>query len=195
MQGELFQAETTWFHLFKTMIDGGDAAKMGPYAFTIYCVIKSHTNFTTGLAFPSIETIADKSGISVRKVKEELQTLENMGYITKVREGRKNLYTLREKVEILDKKTGRPAAVAMWDYLPTTVKNAMADLERVVMEGDFNGVKLIHIDKLHVEIKQVVTGGTGIQFNEADLSKLPTDIQETLRSIRDSIKDDEEPSC
>lgn len=63
------------------------------------------------------------------------------------------------------------------------------------MEGDFNGVKLIHIDKLHVEIKQVVTGGTGIQFNEADLSKLPADIQETLRSIRDSIKDDGEPSC
>lgn len=194
MQGELFKAETTWFHLFKTMIDGGDAAKMGPFAFTIYCVIKSHTNFTTGLSFPSIETIAEKGGISVRKVKEELQHLEKMGYITKVREGRKNLYTLREKVEILDKVTGRPAAVAMWDYLPETVKDAMSDLKNVVMSGDLNGAKIIHIENLHVEIKQVVTGGTGIQFNEADLSRLPQDAQDKLRSIRDSIKRDDD-SC
>lgn len=189
MQGELFQAETTWFHLFKTMIDGGDAAKMGPYAFTIYCVIKSHTNFATGLAFPSIETIADKSGISVRKVKEELQALEQMGYITKVREGRKNLYTLREKVEILDKATGRPAAVAMWDYLPDTVKDAVSDLRNVVMKGDLNGAKIIHIENLHVEIKQMVTGGTAFQFNDADLNKLSPEMRESLEAIRASIKE------
>ena len=42
-QQELFKAETAWFHIFKTMIDSGDVARMGPYAVTVYLVIKSHT--------------------------------------------------------------------------------------------------------------------------------------------------------
>ena len=49
-QQELFKAETAWFHIFKTMIDNGDVARMGPYAVTVYLVIKSHTNFATGRA-------------------------------------------------------------------------------------------------------------------------------------------------
>jgi DNA-binding transcriptional MocR family regulator len=183
-QGELFQAETTWFHLFKTMIDGGDAAKMGPYAFMVYCVIKSHTNFATGHSFPSIETIAKKSGVSERKIKEELQTLEEMGYITKTREGRNNRYTLREKVEIIDA-VGRPHAVATWDYLPATVKAAVADLKNVVMSGDFDGAKLVTIQNLHVEIKQMVVGGTGIQINQADLDRLPPELREQLERLRE----------
>ena len=59
-QKELFKAETAWFHIFKTMIDNGDVARMGPYAVTVYLVIKSHTNFATGRAFPALETIAEK---------------------------------------------------------------------------------------------------------------------------------------
>lgn len=51
-QQELFKAETAWFHIFKTMIDNGDVARMGPYAVTVYLVIKSHTNFATGRPFP-----------------------------------------------------------------------------------------------------------------------------------------------
>ena len=62
-QKELFEAQTTWFHVFKSMIDSGDLARMGPYAATVYLVIKAHTNYATGRAFPAIETISEKSGI------------------------------------------------------------------------------------------------------------------------------------
>ena len=82
-QTELFEAQTTWFHVFKNMIDNGDVAKMGPHACTVYLVIKAHTNYSTGMSFPAIETIAVKSGISVAQVKRELVKLESMQYITK----------------------------------------------------------------------------------------------------------------
>ena len=62
MKGENLSAELAWFHVFKAMIDDGEVAKIGASAFTTYCVIKSHTNFATGVAFPSIETISKKSG-------------------------------------------------------------------------------------------------------------------------------------
>ena len=53
---------TGMFHVFKAMIDDGEVAKISASAFTTYCVIKSHTNFATGVASPSIETISKKSG-------------------------------------------------------------------------------------------------------------------------------------
>lgn len=61
MKGDSLNAELAWFHVFKAMIDDGEVAKIGASAFTTYCVIKSHTNFATGVAFPSIETISKKS--------------------------------------------------------------------------------------------------------------------------------------
>lgn len=159
-QAELFQAETSWFHVFKTMIDGGDVAQIGPLAFTVYCVIKSHTNFSTGRAFPALETIAEKSGISLAQVKRELKILEERGYLTKEKKGRSNTYTLREKVGITDEQ-GRPAGVATWDYLPSSVQAAVADLRRVLVEGDWNGARIVNIERLTVNVNT----GSGPQVN------------------------------
>jgi len=84
MKGNNLSAELAWFHVFKAMIDDGEVAKIGASAFTTYCVIKSHTNFATGVAFPSIETISEKSGISQAQVKRDLKTLEANGLLTKL---------------------------------------------------------------------------------------------------------------
>jgi len=84
-QGELFQAETTWFHVFKDMIDSGDMAKLDGSAIKVYLVVKSYTNFTTGRAFPALETIAEKAGLSVSQVKRCLGSLEEFGYINKAK--------------------------------------------------------------------------------------------------------------
>lgn len=180
-QQELFKAETTWFHVFRDMIESGDVAKIGPHAVTVYLVIKAHTNFSTGRAFPAIETIVEKSGISERQVMRELRTLEEYGYITKRKEGRKNVYTLREKVSLTDEH-GRPQAVATWDYLPSTVQQAVADLKNVLVTGELAGAKIVHIERLNI---QVNTGNaTAIQFNESDLAKLPKEMQEMLMKMR-----------
>jgi DNA-binding transcriptional ArsR family regulator len=159
-QSELFNAETTWFHIFRTMIANGDVARMGPHAFTVYCVIKAHTNFSTGRAFPSLELIAEKTGISLAQVKRELKTLEEMKYLTKEKRGRSNLYQLREKVEIQDNH-GRPQAVATWDYLPSGVQAAIADLKNVMVTGDLGGAKIVHIERLVVNMNT----GSGTQIN------------------------------
>ena len=90
-QGELFKAETTWFHVFRDMVENGDVAKMGPHAVTVYLVIKAHTNFSTGRAFPALETIVEKSGISESQVKRSIKALEELGYVSKEKKGRNNI--------------------------------------------------------------------------------------------------------
>lgn len=159
-QSELFSAEVTWFHVFRAMIENGDLAKMRPNAFAVYCVIKAHTNFSTGRSFPSLELIAEKTGISLAQVKRELATLESMAYVTKEKRGRSNLYQLREKVEIQDQH-GRPQAVATWDYLPIGVQAAIADLKNVLVTGDLGKAQIVHIERLVVN----VNSGAGTQIN------------------------------
>lgn len=180
-QAELFRADTTWFHVFKAMVDSGEAGEMGSTAFLVYCIIKSHCAFSNGESWPSIETIAKKANVSTRQVIRELQTLEGRGYVRKEKRGRSNAYVLREKVDIMDA-AGEPVKRASWDYVPDLVKAATLDLKHVVLTGDFGAARIVHIENLHVEVKQLITGehNTGIQFNDVDLDTLPEDVRKGL---------------
>lgn len=180
-QFELFKAETTWFHVFRSMIENGDVAKMGPYAVTVYLVIKAHTNFKSGMAFPSMPTIIAKSGISKSQVIRALKSLEDAGYINREQKGRNNVYTLREKVDISDDK-GRPVAAASWDYVPDGVKNAVADLKNVLMTGDFAGAKIVQIDNLTVNINNFHDQATQVNFQNLldNMDKVPQQLRERL---------------
>lgn len=187
-QAELFSAETTWFHVFKDMIDSGDMAKLDGSAIKVYLVVKSYTNFSTGRAFPALDLIAEKAGLSDRQVMRCLSELESFGYISKEKKGRHNLYTLREKVTIKDD-TGRPQAVATWDYIPGTVRDAVADLKHVMVTGDLGGAKIVNIENLTVNMN-IINGdnSTQVNFNQEAFSKLPKAMQEALMTIKPENK-------
>ena len=183
-QAELFQAETSWFHIFKDMIDSGDMARLDGSTIKVYLVVKSHTNFSTGRAFPALDLVASKAGLSERQVMRCLTELEKAGYINKNKSGRHNVYTLREKVSIKDLE-GRPQAVATWDYIPNSVRDAVAELKHAVVTGEMVGGRVIHIENL---VLNVSTGdSTQVNINGIDLEKMPADIQEKLLSIREAL--------
>lgn len=171
-QMPLLQAETTWFHIFRHMIESGDMAKMGAMSFAVYAAVKAYCNWSTGMSFPKIELIVEKTGLSKSQVIRSLKTLEGMGYITVERQGRRNSYTLREKITIQDQE-GRPAAEAGWDYLPSTVEAARAELKRFIMSGDADGAKIVNIENLTINVNvQNIAQGDGHQYN-VDPDKYP----------------------
>ena len=150
-QMDLFKAETTWFHVFVSMIENGDVAKMGPYAVTVYLVVKAYTNWKTGKAFPSIETIAEKSGISRRQVINSLATLSENGYIDKTKVGRKNSYTLRG--EDHPEGPGRPSCrICDLGLPPSTVEAARAELKRFMLTGEYDG-KVLYVENLNLSVQ------------------------------------------
>jgi len=185
-QGEWLQAETTWFHVFEAMIDNGDMARLSGSAVKVYLVVKSHTNFSTGRSFPALETIAEKSGLSLAQVKRELKALEDMGYLTKAKEGRHNVYTLREKVAINDV-AGRPAAVASWDYLPGGVREAVADLKNVMVTGDLGDARVVHIERLQINITHVHDNGTNLNIQAIESGR----ARDAIREIKDALAETE----
>lgn len=183
-QIDLFKAETTWFHVFVSMVENGDVAKLGPYAVTTYLVVKAYTNWKTGKAFPSIDTIVEKSGISRAKVITSLSSLTEHGYLEKAKVGRKNSYTLREKVTFKDQE-GRPAAFATWDYLPSTVEAARAELKRFMLTGEHDG-KILFIETLNLNV-QVSTGDHNV-INQGKLDPTTEAALARLKAAMDRIQ-------
>lgn len=178
------QAETTWFHVFRAIIESGDAARMGPHTFALYIVIKSYTNFATGDAFPKLEVLAEKSGMSIRQVKKSVNELVERGYITKEKQGRRNSYRLREKINIRDE-TGRPAAVATWDYLPATVEAARAELRNFLLQGrDNEPLQYIHIERLTIENLQVGNHNTMVNLGDIKDPVLREKVAELIRKAQ-----------
>lgn len=188
-QMDLFKAETTWFHVFVSMVENGDVAKLGPYAVTVYLVIKAYTNWKTGKSFPSIDTITEKSGISRAQVKRSLTALVENGYLDKTKIGRKNSYTLREKVTLKDQE-GRPAACATWDYLPSTVEAARAQLKRFMLTGEHDG-KILFVENLNLNV-QVNNGDHNMnnQLGEGKLDPVTEAALARLKAAMDRTKEE-----
>ena len=173
MQEELFKAQTTWFHVFKSMIDNGDIAEMGPSATTIYLVIKAHANMSSGVSFPAVTTIVKSSGLSKKTVLKGIDVLVEKGYINKEKKGRNNVYTLREKIELHDK-AGQLHSVASFDYVPTLVEEARAELKNFMLSGDAKDSKIVLIERLvmNVQINQGNARGNQNNLTERDLDAL-----------------------
>lgn len=91
---------------------------------------------------------------------------------------------MREKIEIRDA-AGRPAAVATWDYLPGGVREAVADLKNVLVTGEFEGAKIVHIERLQVNVNHAHDQATivniqNIQQLLGSLEAMPEDLRERV---------------
>lgn len=185
-QGDLFQAETSWFHVFRAMIESGDLAKMEGSDIKVYLCVKSYTNFSTGRAFPLIETIMKGTGLSDKQVRRCLVRLAEMGYIVKEKKGRKNFYRLREKVSI-NSEAGRPIATASWDYLPNAVKDAVSELKNMLVSGVLKDGQFINIENLTININK----GNQLNINASDtlqeLKKTNPSLAEKLENLLDKM--------
>lgn len=182
-----FKADTTWFHILKDMVDSGDMAALGS-AFMVYIAIKSHVNFATGLAFPSIELLMKKCKLSKSQVQRCLNKLEEYEYISREKavdkKGIHNVYRLREKVKIKDV-DGVPQAIATWDYIPNGVKDAVAELKNVVATGKMIDGKIIHIEHLILNLT-VFNDSTQNVHNYYDTNK--EKIKENIKTLKDIIE-------
>ena len=177
---DLFNAQTTWFHLFRSMFESGDVANMGPTAFTVYACIKAHASFKTGEAFPGLEALARLTGLSERQIRRALRDLETMGYLSTERDGRRNRYTIREKINFADQH-GRPAGTASWDYAPLAVEATRAELKNFLCTGETATAGTIHIERVVIEQLNVQVGGQGnIQVGRLDDPALQERFEKAL---------------
>lgn len=153
-QAPLFEANAQWFHVFRDMVDRGDAAKMGSGAVMVYLVIKTYTDLSTGKSFPELSKISEKSGLSRSQVKRYFKVLEEYGYLNVERQpGKKSVYVLREKIVLKDKEASENDRVATFDYVPLAISKAQSEINNFLATGDASDARIIKIDKLVINIQ------------------------------------------
>ncbi len=75
----------------------GYGEALGPYGIAVYITLCRHANMQSQQCWPSQQTIAKKTGMSVRQVKNMVDRCENLGLITReIAEGKYTIYTLLE---------------------------------------------------------------------------------------------------
>ena len=74
-----------------------------------------------------------------------------------------------KRFSIYDKNDGdlRPVAEASWDYLPSTVKDAVAELKKFTFEGKQDGLTIINIENFTFNMQQNIECQNVKQHNEA----------------------------
>ncbi|WP_319466199.1 helix-turn-helix domain-containing protein [uncultured Pseudodesulfovibrio sp.] len=173
-QKQVLDANLAWVHMFKTIFESGDVARMKPNAFTVLMCLKSYSNWKSGTAFPEVKTIVADTGICKNTVMKALQDLVAMGYVLKTRRGRKNFYLVKEKiplyapccVEIKGKKR-QPHAMADFLYSSQDFMRCYSDIKSILTSGKVPPDGKVRVENLNVNVNiQVVKeGAVGVQIN------------------------------
>ena len=137
-QGNLWdglKVNGTWFHVLRSFSHDKEIAKIGTMALAVYIVIKGHTDFHTGSAFPSIPVIADQIGVTDDTIRLALKQLVKHGWLTVGKKGRSNLYSVVEKVHI-DGQDGQRWATAERKYVGKEFQGFVEELQRLAKTGN-----------------------------------------------------------
>ena len=72
--------------------------------------------------------------------------------------------------------------MATWDYLPGGVKHAVADLKNVLLTGDVGAARMVHIERLTVNVAQA--GGVVLNIDGGIPEEVRHQIAEILKDAR-----------
>jgi len=152
-QPELWQAEVHWFHVLKELVKNKTVAGMDGSTVKVYLAIKAFANHYEGQAFPSHDTIMEYAGVTEPTLKKCLRELKAHGILEWQKNGRKNVYELREKIEIKAAESGELAAYASFKYVPMAMGQALEELKKVILKDPMlNNGQTIHIERLNLTL-------------------------------------------
>jgi hypothetical protein len=125
----MFNFSVRYVHLLREIFTSGEVAKMGAPCFTLWCCLKVHSNFEDGFGFPRAETLAEILEQSLSSTNKQLQRLVKMGYVEKVKKGRKVFWRCTEKFSIEEKVT-ETTNPTEFPYIPKDFEKTMKTLKK-----------------------------------------------------------------
>jgi hypothetical protein len=196
-QMDLFKANITWVHFFKDMVRSKQWAGLSGSAAKVYMVIKTYSNWRTGEAHPSLETIVEYSGVVRNSAIKACKELEEQGMIRQVKAaGKQTRYQVIETVLAEDPASGEPMHSISFDYMPLHVTEVVKDIKTFLASGIAPGTHLT-IKNLTINIQNNAPGSTGTINNiglAEQLTELSKSNPELAKSFRFLLPKEEELS-
>lgn len=136
MEGRI---DSTFGTFQRDMFESGLVSEIGANCFVIWIAIKTHADFNTGTAWPSIRRIASITGLSdktVQKALKELQTAHLLKVVKTGNQRQSTKYIARERLDI--RLGNRLLCRIVMDYVPAKIKSTMHSIQETLKSGERN---------------------------------------------------------
>lgn len=131
MQGQI---NTTFGTFQADLFESGLVAEIGANAFTVWCAIKSHSDFNNGVSWPSIRRLMMLTKLASETVQRALKRLETCHLLRSTVKGKRRYYVARERLEV--KLGDRTLCTIVLDYVPTRLKARLKRIEAALQTGE-----------------------------------------------------------
>lgn len=136
MQGTL---DTTFGTFQRDLFESGLVAQIGANSFAVWTAIKSHADFQTGKAWPSIRRLCDLTGLTDKTVSRCLETLQTAHLLRIVEKGTRRKSTRYVARERMDVRLGnRLLCTIVVDYVPAKLRHTLHRLGETMKTGESN---------------------------------------------------------
>lgn len=134
MQGTL---DATFGTFQRDLFESGLAGQIGANAFIVWTAIKSHADFQTGTAWPSIRRLCDLTGLADKTVSKALATLIDAHLLRIVQKGNRSRASRYIATERLDVRLGdRILATIVLDYIPARIHQTLKRIGQTIKTGE-----------------------------------------------------------
>jgi DNA-binding transcriptional MocR family regulator len=136
MEGRI---DSTFGTFQRDMFESGLVSEIGANCFVIWIAIKTHADFNTGTAWPSIRRIAAITGLSDKTVQKALKDLQTHHLLKVVKTGNQRQSTRYVARERLDVKLGNMLLCRIvMDYVPAKIRGTMNTIQQTLKTGERN---------------------------------------------------------
>lgn len=164
MEGRI---DSTFGTFQRDMFESGLVSEIGANCFVIWIAIKTHADFNTGTAWPSIRRISAITGLSdktVQKALKELQAAHLLKIIKGGNQRQSTRYVARERLDI--RLGNRLLCRIVMDYVPSKIKQTMHSITETLRSGERNPDAFSNVE---------IIPGEGFKWN-ADTGTLQAQI-------------------
>jgi DNA-binding transcriptional regulator YhcF (GntR family) len=131
--------DSTFGTFQRDMFESGLAAEIGANGFIIWVAIKTHADFNTGVAWPSIRRLAAITGLADKTVQKVIKELEAASLLRIVKTGNQKTSTRYIARERLDVKLGQKILCRIViDYVPQAIKQQLHRISETLKTGERN---------------------------------------------------------
>ena len=116
------------------LFESGLVAQIGPNSFAVWCGIKSHADFNTGVSWPSIRRLMELTGLASATVQKCLRNLEEHRLLRSEVKNKKRYYLAREKLDV--NLGSRLICTIVVDYVPSKMRGQIARVKAALEAGE-----------------------------------------------------------
>lgn len=143
MQGHV---DTSFTTQQRDLFESGLVAQIGVNAYAVWCAIKSHSDYQTGISWPSVRRMMELTGLASATVQKALATLEAAKLLRSEVRKKRRYYVARERMDV--RFGDRILCTIVVDYVPAKMRQTLARVQNALKSGEqdadaFSDVEII----------------------------------------------------